>query len=146
MLLQTNVGNNILIGLLLIVLTSFVHTIVTKLILTFVTGDKLQRLAFHRVLQLELVILILVLATLVEALMWAMCFIWHDTIQEIEPALYFSLVTYTTLGYGDVVLPPAYRLLSAFTATNGVIIFGWSTAIVVASIQKIFMRKNSKND
>ena len=133
---------NILISLLLIVLTCFVHTLATKWIIDFLNKEKKYTKAFHRVIHFDIVILILVLATLIEALFWAVCFISDGAIQEFETALYFSLVTYTTLGYGDIILPSSHRLLSAFAATNGVIIFGWSTAIVVASIQKIYGRKN----
>jgi len=57
-----------------------------------------------------------------------------------EEALYFSLVTYSTLGYGDVILSDSHRLLGAFEAANGVIMLGWSTAIVVAALQKIYLK------
>ena len=48
------------------------------------------------------------------------------------------MVTYTTLGYGDVVLIERWRLLSSFEATNGIIMFGWTTAIVIAAVQRIY--------
>ena len=54
-----------------------------------------------------------------------------------ETAHYFSTVTYTTLGYGDVTLEPAWRLLAAFQAANGTIMFGWTTAIVMAVIHRM---------
>ena len=48
--------------------------------------------------------------------------------------------TYTTLGYGDIVLTGAWRVLSAIQAANGVIIFGWTTALTFYSIQKIYKK------
>jgi voltage-gated potassium channel Kch len=56
-------------------------------------------------------------------------------ISEVETALYFSTVTFTTLGYGDVVLDQRWRLVAAFKAVNGIIIFGLTTAAVIAVVQ-----------
>jgi hypothetical protein len=80
------------------------------------------------------------MATLLESAAWAATYIYVGSIQQFEEALYFSLVTYSTLGYGDVTLDSSHRLLSAFEAANGVIMLGWSTAIVVAVIQKVYTK------
>ena len=61
-----------------------------------------------------------------------------NALQSFEKALYFSMVTYTTLGYGDVILHDRWRLLSAFGSANGIIMFGWTTAIVIAAVQRIY--------
>ena len=58
-----------------------------------------------------------------------------DTIEE---ATYFSTVTFTALGYGDIVLEPPFRLLSSFQAANGLFLFGWSTALVFAVVHWIY--------
>ena len=63
---------------------------------------------------------------------------WLGEFDSLEPALYFSTVTFTTLGYGDITLTEGWRLLSAFEAANGIILFGVSTAFVFAMIQKIY--------
>lgn len=52
---------------------------------------------------------------------------------SLEAALYFSTASYTTVGYGDVVLEPGWRVLSA----NGIILLGWSTAFFVAIVSQI---------
>ena len=56
----------------------------------------------------------------------------------VEAAAYFSTVAFTTLGYGDIILAPPFRLLSAFQAANGLFLFGWSTALVFAVFQWIY--------
>ncbi len=56
---------------------------------------------------------------------------------DFETALYFSTSTYATIGYGDVVLARAWRILGAIEGANGVILLGWSTAFFVAVVGRI---------
>lgn len=53
-------------------------------------------------------------------------------LRTFEEALYFSTVTFASLGYGDIVLSPQWRVLSAIEAANGVILFAWSTAFLLS--------------
>jgi len=80
------------------------------------------------------------MATLIEATIWAFTYLIIGSFQSFEESLYFALVTYKTLGYDDILLNDADKLLGAFEAANGVIMLGWSTAIVVTAIQKIYSR------
>ena len=77
----------------------------------------------------------------VEAGFWALLYLFNPAITvlpDIQTAFYFSLVTYTTLGYGDIVLTGDWRILSAVEAVNGAIIFGWTTALIFYFIQRIY--------
>ncbi|GAA6192614.1 hypothetical protein NBRC116597_25350 [Phaeobacter sp. NW0010-22] len=56
-------------------------------------------------------------------------------------ALYFSLVTYTSLGYGDIVLGPGLRIFGAFASVAGLLAFGLSTAYMVALMTRLFEGK-----
>lgn len=67
---------------------------------------------------------------------WATTYYLLGTFQEFEPALYFSLVSYSTLGFGDIVLDSHWRLLSGLTAANGLLSFGWSTAYLVELVRR----------
>ena len=82
-------------------------------------------------------------ATIAEGVLRAISYSSIGAFETFAKALYFSLVTYTTLGYGDLVLQDEHRLLGAIEAANGVIMLGWSTAIVVFAIQKLYF--SSKN-
>ena len=53
-----------------------------------------------------------------------------------EPALYFSLVSFTTVGFGDITLAQDWRILSALISVNGLILFGWSTAYMVEIVRR----------
>jgi hypothetical protein len=85
----------------------------------------------------ELVSLLLLLH-LAEALVWALFFRVVGGLPDLESAVYFSLTTYTTVGYGDIVLPAPWRLLGPLEAAVGVLMLGWSTAILVTTIGMIW--------
>jgi hypothetical protein len=75
-----------------------------------------------------------------QSALWTTVYLHTPGIPELpnfRVALYFSLVTYTALGYGDIVLSGDRRILSAIEAANGEIIFGWTTALIFFFIQKI---------
>ncbi len=61
-------------------------------------------------------------------------------IAGLEPAVYFSLVTFTTLGYGDITLGEDWRILSALCAANGLLLFGFSTAFLVELMRRLQQR------
>ncbi len=55
-------------------------------------------------------------------------------------AIYFSMVTFTSLGYGDITLSGYWRLLSGLEAINGIMLIGWSTAMMYSLIQNIYKK------
>ncbi|MGB3020865.1 MAG: potassium channel family protein, partial [Methyloceanibacter sp.] len=59
-------------------------------------------------------------------------------IGSFEQAVYFSTVTFTTLGFGDIILDERWRLLSSFEAANGLLMFGWSTALVFVAVKWVY--------
>jgi hypothetical protein len=80
----------------------------------------------------------LLLLHLAEAVVWALFFVLVGALPDLETAAYFSLTSYTTVGYGDVVLPEPWRLLGPLEAAVGVLMLGWSTGILVAVIGMIY--------
>ena len=71
---------------------------------------------------------------LAQAGLWAGFLVWLGALQVYNDAFYFSLVTFATLGYGDIVLAPGYRIFGALGATCGSLMLGWSTALIFAAI------------
>ena len=85
-------------------------------------------------------VLIVFLVSLVEVLIWGCTYLVLNAIEGLEKAVYFSLVTFITLGYGDVLLDERWQLLAAFEAANGIIMFGLTTAIIMAVVQRVHFR------
>ncbi len=96
---------------------------------------------FERVVLVWLMTQWMFIAIVIEAVLWALVYLHTPGITELtdhQSAFYFSMVTFTTLGYGDVVLTGEWRTLASIQAANGVIMFGWTTALIFYFIQKIY--------
>ena len=90
------------------------------------------------ILVLSAVMLLLMLGNCLQMALWAGLFMLLGEFDNFVTALYFSGVTFATLGYGDLVLSPPWRLLSALEAANGILMFGVSTAVMTAAINDVF--------
>ena len=81
---------------------------------------------------------------------WAVAYYWLGAFPTLEQSVYFSIVAYTTLGLGDVVLPQAWRILSGMEAANGFINFGLLCALFIEALRQIrlnqFERRRRSGD
>jgi voltage-gated potassium channel len=68
---------------------------------------------------------------------YALLFYQLGATQTFESALYYSTATYSTIGYGDVILDQQWRILGAIEGGNGVILLGWSTAFFVSVVARL---------
>ena len=73
---------------------------------------------------------------LFEISLWALFYTWMRAMPDMDSAFYFSAVTYTTTGYGDIVLPQAWRMVGAVEALTGILMCGWSTAFFFAVVSR----------
>ena len=78
---------------------------------------------------------------LIETGIWAMFYFWRDLFPDYETALYFSLGTYSTIGYGDVVLSQRWRLLGGIEGISGVLLCGLSGAFIFAVVNVIYQAR-----
>jgi hypothetical protein len=81
---------------------------------------------------------ILMMLHLAENCIWAAFYSWHGLFHNFETSLYFSLATYTTIGYGDELLPERWRLLGSLQGIAGVLLCGLSTAFLFSVITVLF--------
>jgi voltage-gated potassium channel Kch len=133
---------NVAIAAFMMIVTTCIHAGGMELMLR---GVKNQRAGLRvwlrktRIYWVATTILVMFVVTLLEALAWASVYLAFGALKGLEQALYFSLVTFTTLGYGEIVLDERWRLLASFEAANGIIMFGWSTAIVMAVVHRVYL-------
>jgi voltage-gated potassium channel len=83
-----------------------------------------------------------------EIVIWAAAYLALVPVNELasfEEAAYFSFVTFTTLGYGDITLSEGFRLLSGIEALNGIILVGWTTAMIFSVVQHIWQGIGQNN-
>ena len=76
-----------------------------------------------------------------EIMVWAFAYTLGSAMQDLPSAMYFSAVTYTTTGYGDLVLPPSWRLVGAVEALTGILMCGWSTGVFFAVLSRSFQNR-----
>ena len=79
----------------------------------------------------------MVLLHLAEISVFGLFYAWRGAMPDLTAALYFSAVTYTTTGYGDLVLPPDWRLVGGIEALTGILMCGWSTGFFFAIVSRL---------
>jgi hypothetical protein len=79
-----------------------------------------------------------VLMHLLQIAVWAFFYAWKEGMPDLQSAFYFSAVTYTTTGYGDLVLPEEWRLVGGIEALTGILMCGLSTGLFFAVFSKVF--------
>ncbi len=82
----------------------------------------------------------IVFAHTVQVWLWAFVFLALGALPNMDDAIYFALVTYTTVGYGDVTVSSDFRLLGGMAAVTGLLNFGVSTAFLVGLLGRVFPR------
>lgn len=97
-----------------------------------------------KALFLAIAVLCVTFVLIVEIWMWALLYLLIGAFDKLEAALYFSAATFSTVGYGDVVLSPEWRMLSGIEATNGFLLFGWATAFIFEVVSIVYRREARK--
>ena len=132
----------LLIGSAMIGLTVVIHTVGLIALVVYLRDHGLRAVGegsyFVMTRVLVLTILGIFLIHTVEIWSWAVLYLWLGEFKGLESALYFSTVTFTTLGFGDITLEEPWRLLTSLEAANGIILFGVSTAFVFAVLKNLF--------
>lgn len=136
---------HLLIGCLMIAITVLFHAFALDRIMLLVEriGPTLFR-HFRRLWKIPLVMILILLifaALMFEMFLWACLYLWLDALHTMEEALYYSLCTYSTVGYGDIVLDQIWRILGGIQSANGLLLFGWSTAYIFEVMAKLYKQE-----
>ncbi len=142
----------IVLGIILISLTVILHiggTVVWALLLHRRHGKKLLARQFENEMRASILqmihifvqtVVVILCLHIIEVILWAVTyyFIPHESnLNDFRQCVYFSIVTYTTLGYGDVVIiDENWRLLAGIQAMGGMLVFGWSSALLFGAVQQ----------
>lgn len=112
----------------------FIHAILVGAIAATLRNLASTDASFPGFVQYMLVIVatgtLLVVGHFGECVIWAYVYKWVGAVPKDTDLIYFAFGNYTTLGYGDVVPVPQWHMLGPMTALNGVMLIGWSTALV----------------
>jgi hypothetical protein len=135
MLTQILIGS-ILISATIVVEVIFIEFAVKRL--SRIAPILLARHALrYRIILMTGATLWLLAALSIAIWIWAIALAALGVFNALEPGLYFSMVAFTTLGFGDIILPQEWRLLSGFIAANGLVLFGLNTAFLIEALRRI---------
>ena len=143
----------IFLGILLVAVTVLIHAVGTSrwlsvLIARFAAAKAAERPVNMLRILISTAVILLVLHT-AQILLWAFAYLYllpAAVLDTLEEAAYFSFVTFTTLGYGDVTLAGPWRIISGIEALNGILLLGWSTALLFAVVQRGWQETVQVND
>jgi len=132
-----------LLGVLLVSITVIIHAIGTTRWLLRLSRRFAGVVDLHRPSRslriLTSTIVVLMALHIVEIVVWALAYLYllpANVLGSFEEATYFSFVTFTTLGYGDITFTDEWRILSGIESLNGILLLGWSTAMLFAVVQR----------
>jgi hypothetical protein len=128
-----------LVGSIVSVVNIMIHALVTVGIVGIARTAGLRHSAWPRSHLMAVMVAtatVLMVAHTLEVLVWALAYSIVGAAPAGSDMLYFAFVNYTTLGYGDITPVEAWRLKGPMTAMNGILMFGWSTAVLFEVLRK----------
>ena len=137
MLRQLLVGGAV--SVINIAIHSLVMAILVRIAQLASAKDRLHPVLFLAAVMIPIVSLLMATHAL-EVIVWAAAYALADAAPADAELVYFAFVNYTTLGYGDVVPVARWQLLGPMTAMNGVLMFGWSTAVIFEVLRRTMAR------
>ena len=133
----------LLVGVGVSVINIAIHALVMTILVWVAravsAGNKLRSAVFLIVVMISTVS-VLMAAHAVEVIVWALAYLIVGVVPGEAGFMYFAFVNYTTLGYGDIVPVERWRLLGPITALNGVLLIGWSTAVIFEVLRRALAR------
>lgn len=132
--------NNLLIGSTLVSTTVVVHTfglMVVANLMNRITGHRSLHEFRRKVIAMVVLVHGILAVHTLEIWIWAAYYVFSGAIAELGDALYFSAITFATIGYGDSLIDEQYRQLAGMEGLSGFVLIGWSTAYLVAASTRI---------
>ena len=116
-----------------------IHAIVMAAVLwaARVASKRMSHKSFQLIAVMIATVSVLMAAHIAEVFVWSFAYMVVGAAPPGTDFIYFAFVNYTTLGYGDVIPLQRWQLLGPMTAMNGVLLFGWSTAVIFAVLRAV---------
>jgi hypothetical protein len=121
------------------VINIIIHALITLTTIGVARQAGLRRASrprLHLIAVMAISVFVLMLAHTAEAFVWSVAYAVVGAAPAGSDLLYFAFVNYTTLGYGDVTPLKEWQLIGPMTAMNGILMFGWSTAVLFEVLRK----------
>ena len=129
------------VGVVAVICTIVIHAVPLGATINLVRHEKkLGRVGIDSWIDIGIVVRVILYALaahLIEIALWAALFLICGEFTDFATAYYHSAVNYTSLGYGDLIMSPSWKLLGPLETANGMLLFGVSTAMVFAVIQHL---------
>lgn len=144
-ILEVAILKPLAVGSIAVLCTIFIHALAVVATVRFFRYER-ERGRTRAGILVDLPILVLTtafafVAHLIEITLWAALFQICGEFKNLAGAFYHSAVNYSTLGYGDVIMSPSWKLLGPLEAADGALMFGVSTAIIFTVIQRLVLSR-----
>jgi hypothetical protein len=131
----------LLAGAIVSVLSIMIHALVTIVAISIARITGLRQTVWPQLHMMSVMVAtatVLMVAHTFEVVVWALAYAIIGAAPPGSDLLYFAFVNYTTLGYGDITPVDSWRLTGPITAMNGILMFGWSTAVLFEVLRKTY--------
>jgi len=139
---------HLLLGISAVIITVIIETITIVILLKYLfkaeSRGKFGTDLLYDMIILSLIMVILFCGHLIQIAIWGELFVLCGQFDEFSNAFYHSMVNYSSLGYGDIVMTKEWRLLGAMEAVNGILLFGVSAAVFFTVLRDIFQQRINK--
>ena len=135
----------LLIGSAALVINMTIQVVAIVVILTFLLRNlelyQLKSRYRTEIRVLGFLVLALFAGHLLQFAIWAMLFLYLGEFADFQTAFYHSVVNFTSLGYGDIVMSEKWRLLGALEAANGILMFGLTAGALLSVMTRLFRKR-----
>lgn len=138
---------HLIIGILVVIVNVIIISITVIIVLRYLfnieSRGRIRKNLLEDIFNLSITMLILFFSHLIQIAIWGELFVLCGEFDEFSTAYYHSMVNFSSLGYGDIVMSKSWRLLGAIEAVNGILMFGVSTAVFFSILRYIFQGRVS---
>ena len=132
----------IILGVVFITTTVIIHAVILNELMSFIKkiAPSIHKKTGRswRVIVLSITVLGVFCSQTIHVWLWSSFYLYVGAFAFLEEALYFSVTTFSTVGYGDIIIAEQWRLIAGLESANGFMLFGWSTAFIFEVMSRLY--------